>query len=185
LLIAKLKGVYMLDDKIQRMVDRADIVDCLHRYARGMDRLDRALARSAYHEDAIDDHAAFVGTVDEFLDWAFAYHSTQARHQHYVSNHNIELAGDEAHVESYYLFVATERDALAPLKLFGGRYVDRFERRDGRWAIANRACLPEWHTESAIPEFAAQMADHAEGNVIARDVTDTSYIRPLVVKRRS
>jgi hypothetical protein len=36
-----------------------------------MDRLDRELVRSAYHDDAIDDHAAFVGPVERFLDWAF------------------------------------------------------------------------------------------------------------------
>ena len=27
---------------------------------------------------------------------------------------------------------------------FGGRYVDRFERRDGTWKIAHRAVVHEW-----------------------------------------
>ena len=44
-----------------------------------MDRLDRELARSAYHDDAIDEHGGFVGPVDGFLDWAFAYHAGQIR----------------------------------------------------------------------------------------------------------
>lgn len=173
----------MPDEKFQRLADRADIIDCLHRYARGMDRLDRDLVRSVYHEDAIDDHAGFVGTVEEFLDWSFGYHSTQARHQHYVTNHNIELDG-EAHVESYFLFVATECDPGAPQKMFGGRYVDRFERRDGRWAIAARVCLPEWRTELAVgPSSGAEAAmAHVRMNPIARDHTDTSYQRPLVVE---
>lgn len=173
----------MQEEKLQRLADRADIVDCLHRYARGMDRLDRELARSAYHDDAVDDHVAFVGPVEEFLDWAFGYHSSQRRHQHYVTNHHIELDGDEAHVESYFVFVATEAAEERPLTLHGGRYVDRFERRDGRWAIAARVCLPEWSSELAKPPTsAADSQTDMRGNVIARDPSDTSYVRPLVVE---
>ena len=40
--------------KLREWLDQAEILDCITRYARGMDRLDRALARSAYHEGAID-----------------------------------------------------------------------------------------------------------------------------------
>ena len=117
-----------------------------HPLPRGMDRLDRELARSAYHEGAIDDHVGFVGEVDDFLDWAFAYHGGQVRHQHYITNHHVELDGDEAHAETYYMFIGTERDPAAPLTVFGGRYVDRFERREGKWGIAVRLCLVEWAT---------------------------------------
>ena len=35
--------------------DREAITDCLYRYTRGIDRLDRDLVRSAYHDDAVDD----------------------------------------------------------------------------------------------------------------------------------
>ena len=53
----------MLDDElIERMrgtVDRAEIIECLHTYARAMDRFDRELARSVYHEGATDDHGNF------------------------------------------------------------------------------------------------------------------------------
>ncbi len=100
-----------------------------------MDRLDRELLRSAYHDDAVDDHVGFVGPVDDFIDWAFAYHATQTRHQHYLMNHTVDIAGDEAHSETYYMFVGTDRDPDKPLIISGGRYVDRLARRDGRWAI--------------------------------------------------
>ncbi len=59
-----------LRDQIQRLADRADIYDCMQRYARGIDRADRALLRSAYHDGAVDDHVGFVGAVDDFIDWA-------------------------------------------------------------------------------------------------------------------
>lgn len=171
-------------ERLQAMLDRSEILDCLHRYCRGMDRLDRDLARSAYHDDAIDDHVAYSGPVDGFLDWAFAYHDGQRRHQHYVTNHHVELDGDVAHSETYYLFVGTMRDDEAPLTVTGGRYIDRFERREGRWAIAARQCLVEWMTEQPSLLGPAARAFGDAFATIARDRTDVSYDRPLSVHPR-
>jgi hypothetical protein len=169
--------------RLQELADRADILDCMHRYARGVDRLDRELTRSAYHDDGIDDHVGFVGPADDLIDWAFAYHASQARHQHYLMNHTVDLDGDTAHAETYYLFVGTDRNPEKPLTIFGGRYVDRLERRDGRWGIVARVNLVEWQTEASsllTPEWIEFLAGI---QTVARDRTDTSYDRPLVVKR--
>jgi hypothetical protein len=149
-----------------------------------MDRWDRELARSAYHENAVDDHVAYSGPVEGFLDWAFEYHGGQLRHQHYITNHCVEIDGDVAHGEIHYLFVGTERDDAAPLTVTGGRYIDRFERRDGRWAIAARQCLVEWMSE-APSLLGAAARDYAGAfATIARDPTDVSYDRPLTVSPR-
>ena len=99
-----------LRERITRLEDRAAVQDCMQRYARGMDRRDRELLRSAYHDGAVDDHVGFIGEVDDFMDWAFAYHATQTRYQHYLLNHTAEIHGDEAHSETYYLFVGTDRE---------------------------------------------------------------------------
>jgi hypothetical protein len=176
----------MTSDELARQVralsDQAEILDCLTRYARGMDRLDRDLARSAYHGDAVDDHIGFVGPVDDFLDWAFEYHASQSRHQHYITNCSIEVDGDEAHVETYYLFIATERDEDAPLTITGGRYIDHFERRDGRWAIAARLCLVEWQSNAPSLLNGAAVDFVALHGIVARDSSDSSYERPLVLR---
>ena len=169
--------------KLREWSDRTEILDCIHRYARGMDRLDRELVRSAYHEGAIDDHAGFVGPVEQFIDWSFAYHAGQTRHQHYVTNHSVELDGDEAHAETYYLFIGTDRDPAKPLTVTGGRYVDRLARRNGRWGIVARVCLVEWVTESTSLLGPEALAFLAPIQTVARDRPDTSYERPLVVKR--
>jgi hypothetical protein len=168
---------------LRALLDRTEILDCIHRYTRGMDRLDRELVRSAYHDDAVDDHVGFVGRVDEFIEWAFAFHGRQARHQHYVTNHTVDIDGEQAHSEIYYMVVATELDPDAPLRVVGGRYIDRFERRDGRWAIAARVCLVEWQTSPPSGLPAAAFDFLAPVGVLARDRTDASYERPLVVKR--
>ena len=168
------------DVTIETIVDRTQILECLHRYTRGMDRLDRELARSAYHDDAIDDHGGFVANVEDFLDWAFDYHSKQRRHQHYVSNHSVELDGDKAHAETYYTFVGTDRDEAKPIEIVGGRYLDRFDRRDGRWAIAARVCVEEWRV--LVPSALSSRLSAIVGRGVTRDRDDVSYRRPLTVE---
>ena len=81
------------------------------------------------------------------------------------------------------MFIGTERDPAAPLTVFGGRYVDRFERRQGKWGIAVRLCLVEWATDpkSLLPVDASDFL--AATGTGARDSTDSSYERPLMPRR--
>jgi hypothetical protein len=173
-----------LGERVARLEARAEIFDCMLRYSRGIDRRDRPLLRSAYHDDAVDDHIGFVGPVEDFIDWAFAYHSTQKRYQHYLLNHTAEVNGDEAHAETYYLFVATDREPANHMTLSGGRYVDRLERREGRWAIVDRVCVVEWNAETTsqlTDEVLAMVADVVRPP--AHDHGDPSYARPLMAAR--
>jgi len=43
---------------VREMKDRQEIMDCLHRYTRGVDRFDRELMLSSYPPDARDEHGA-------------------------------------------------------------------------------------------------------------------------------
>jgi hypothetical protein len=168
--------------KLQDLVDRAEILDCLNRYARGMDRHDRDLVRSAYHDNAVDVHGSLAFEVEDFIDWAFAYHERQLHHQHYISNVTIEVRGDVAHSECYYLFVARYADRGIPLTVAGGRYVDRLERRKGNWAIATRVCTAEWRTapESKLPDRGRPQV--IPEILVSQDIADVSYMRPLTVE---
>jgi SnoaL-like domain len=173
-----------LRERVGRLEDRAEIRECMMRYARGMDRRDRELLRSAYHDGAVDDHVGFIGEVDDFIDWAFAYHSTQTRYQHHLLNHTAEIDGEEAHAETYYLFVGTDREPANHVTVSGSRYVDRLERRDGRWAIVHRVCVVEWNAESTsliTDDVIAMMAGSMK--VATHDKADPSYDRPLVASR--
>ena len=148
--------------------DRQEIYDCLVRYCRGMDRFDRTLLRSAYHPDALDDHGEFVGSVEGFIDYYFAYHTKyQHRTVHSLSNHSCEIDGDTAHCETYWTFTAHNKEE--PLRTSGtGRYIDRLEKRDGKWAIAARICVIDGiDPDPFLPT--------------ARDTSDPSYMRPLLI----
>jgi ketosteroid isomerase-like protein len=170
------------DDLTRTIADRMAIHDCLTRYCRAVDRLDRELLLSVYHPDAIDDHGVFVGGPEAFADWVIAYHSrAQNATQHIITNHSCDLDGDVAHTETYYLFAAMNVTG-APLTLAGGRYIDRFEKREGRWAIAARKVASDWAGapgESILsPEGRAALNGGASPK---RDKSDPSYDRPLTI----
>jgi hypothetical protein len=183
-----------LEHTVAELRDRQAIHDCLMTYSRGIDRLDRELLLSVYHEDAIDDHGVFVGTPEEFADWAIGMHTRlHLSHQHCILNYTCELAGDVAHTETYYMFVGMNREG-APLSMSGGRYLDRLEKRDGRWAIAARVCVRDWAPLDEIPETLDQSAltvvkglDERTKDLMrtgaqpSRDRSDASYERPLTV----
>lgn len=169
--------------RLRELCDRQDILDCIHRYCRAVDRFDREMLLSVYHPDAIDDHGHFVGGPEAFADWAFDYHRQyQECTHHVVTNHTCELAGDVAHTETYWLF--SGRNKGAPPSIHFGRYLDRFERREGRWAIAARACMIEWHASLGdLPAPAEQLAAERAVGAATRDRADLSYLRPLRVRQ--
>ena len=47
--------------RLELFLDRQDIIDCLTRFSRGMDRFDRDLFLSAFHPDAVIAAGDFVG----------------------------------------------------------------------------------------------------------------------------
>lgn len=132
---------------VLRLVDKQEIHDVLMRYCRGIDRCDEELLRSVYHPDATDDHGQFKGKAADFIPWALQALQRDERTTHFLCNELIEVQGDIAHCESY-LFAVHRRKTKAGTATvdltFGGRYVDRFERRDGLWKIAHRQVIFEW-----------------------------------------
>jgi hypothetical protein len=175
------------EQRLNELLDRQEINDCLLRFSRGIDRQDSELAKSAYHDDARDDHVAYVGPGDGLVDWVNGYQGENGwvrgylqncYAQHYNTNVTIELDGDTAHVESYYQMVERKTDEFAMTQVIGGRYIDRFEKRDGRWAIAARILTVGWSTDAAIYEAVAPI-----GEPSTHDRSDVSYRRPLDVQR--
>jgi hypothetical protein len=170
---------------IQEAKDRQEIHDCLLRYTRGVDRHDEDLMKSAYHPDALDEHGVATGDPRTFCDWAIGYHAeNQNQHHHIITNTTLDIDGDQAHGETYYMFWGDNK--LGPPTLAFGRYIDRFEKRDGRWAISRRVCLTEQTTTlgelQLPPEFIALMNSTGPSE---RSRDDISYDRPLVGNRKS
>jgi hypothetical protein len=166
--------------RFDRLLDRQDILDCLTRFSRGIDRFDRELFLSAFHSDAIIAAGNFVGGPDALYDWASAMHEAgQTATHHNLLNFTCDIDGDTAHTETYYLFVARNRDETNWIA--GGRYIDRFERRDGAWRITFRSNAIEW--SGIVPTMPLPFADVPDINgngAPSRSKDDPSYRRPLI-----
>ena len=154
----------------ERIADRMQIQDCIHRWCRAVDRLDYEGMRASFHPDAVDKHGAFDGDINGLVEWIRARHAAIPFSMHAVSNMLIEFAGpDRALVETYVRttqrYPAEARQALDQLAggragsgdgamdlLTCSRYVDRFERRDGEWKIALRTLVADWKQFVDVPQ---------------------------------
>jgi len=135
----------------QQLVDIEACREAVHRYCRGVDRLDAALMRSAYWPEATDDHGVFVGNAMEFVDRVIESHRRWAATMHCIYNHSVELdpTGIKARGEAYnvtYLF--GEKDGPA-VSTWWGRYQDLFEKRGSEWRILERVCVHEFNRSDA------------------------------------
>ena len=169
--------------RLEQLLNRQDILDCLIRFCRGMDRFDRELFLSAFHADAIVAAGPFVGGPEALYDWASKLHEQgQSATHHNLLNHSCDLDGDVAHTETYYLFVGRNRDDTNWIA--GGRYIDRLERRDGSWKIALRTNAIEWSgMVPTLPIPFAEVPDIHVNGAASRSKEDPSYRRPLTNKR--
>jgi len=140
-----------MPDAWDRLGDAQAIRDVLARYWRGIDRQDEALVLGTYHPGAYDDHGYFKGPVEGFVAtlrpgvWSYF-----ANTQHFAGNVQIDFSSpDRARAESYaeahHIRRAAAGAATGDDLVYGLRYVDDFERKDGEWRIARRVCAWDWH----------------------------------------
>lgn len=163
-----------------RLADRAEIQHRIHQFCHAVDRLRLDLLREVFHTDGVDDHGAYKGGVEGFIEWVATRHQTIAYSAHHVSNTTIEFASeDSAFVETYFLvwqsvnpqasLFAGSGDATPFEAISSGRYADHFTRKDGRWAIQSRTTIPGSMTKAVgnesigmVPGFAVGTRDAAD-----------------------
>jgi len=157
----------MDNNTLESLLAKQAITEVIHRYARAIDRLDEPLLRSVFHPDSSHNHfyqgpssapdrAAEGEDPGDFVRFAFAVLSAYRYTHHQLGNTLVEFVDNTtAHVETYftaYHRMRAQGDPLAPdnaqeteMDYFvAGRYVDRFECRDGTWKIAQRTGMTDW-----------------------------------------
>ena len=134
---------------LEEVVAQQAISELGCRYARGVDRGDPEIIRSAFHDDAAIVSGAFNGPVVEFATAiGELLDETSVRVAHTVTNHWIDIDGDNAVGESYVVaFQGTKGDTPQDV-MTGGRYIDRYERRNGEWKISHRTFVMDWTTSA-------------------------------------
>ncbi len=157
------------DSDLEELVSRKNIHEVLTRYCRAIDRCDLELLRSVYWPDGIDDHGTFSGNAMEFAEVVIpALRANFEVTMHAITNVHMEVAGDAAACECYVIAYHKFRGdhdktdqifgsryaaqsgwpdaAIMPQQFFfGGRYLDRFERRGSEWRIIQRTVVMDWN----------------------------------------
>lgn len=163
-----------LDD----LIARRDVYEVLTRYSRALDRADAELMKTVYWPDGIDNHGVFNGNAAEFAE--FIVREIQNWFEvtvHGLMNVHMEIAGDVACTETYLfayhkvradkaegifgsrymqMFDLSRLDRRDHHFYFGGRYLDRLERRGGEWKIAIRQVVMDWNDNKPSGEILDQ-----------------------------
>ena len=136
-----------IDPDVQALLDKQAIAEVLQRYSRTLDWLDDAGQAGCFWPDAPIDYGFFTGTAADFLPVVMAIERASQRRWHFLSPPSIALhSADWASVECYG-FATGIREADNGTwsgGLYGGRYLDEFERRGTEWRIAARKYIMDW-----------------------------------------
>jgi hypothetical protein len=153
----------ILEDLLAEREIRRALVD----YCRAIDRFDRELARTVWHPGATVDYVGiFEGAAEAFMEWIWETHVDFEAHSHQITNLTVSIDGDRASSEAYVTVRLRLADRRADV-VSSARYLDRWSRRNGLWAIDQRVFVRDVYS---VYEVSA-----AKPATSRRDAGDLSY----------
>jgi len=146
---------------LEQAAYRFEISDCIHRYCHAVDRRRWSLMEQVFHPDATYKFFSIEGSWRDFLAQAEALINPVGPTHHQVSNIMVRFESDtvawsETYLRAYHLVppdyppwtvFSIEGGGVI---LIGGRYIDRFERRDSQWRIAHRHGMLDWRQDHPL-----------------------------------
>jgi hypothetical protein len=153
------------------LLAKDEISQQIYNYSRALDRMDTGLALKLMHPDGKWSN----GTREQFIKGAWDINGTFATHSHQMTNSSIKVNGDTA-VSETYGWVPLRRpikdgDKTASTEVYVTRYVDRWSRRNGTWALDERQLIVDMHM-ILQEQLTAPSQRVSSGR---RDRTDPSY----------
>jgi len=130
----------MADNVLERILAEAECSRVLNAYGRAVDWQDRDGLAALLWPDAVIDLGFFKGNAEEAIAFLMANAARSERRFHAISNVLLQIRGEIALSDSCCITHAITDDGAggSGWQLFLGRYLDRLERRDGEWRIAER-----------------------------------------------
>lgn len=148
-----------MSDRIEEYIARQDIYQLVCRYMRGLDRLDRGLLISVFHPDAWCEYGFWNSGAEEFVDFALGALREHDANQHLVGNTIIDVEGNEAFGEVYFqAYHKVTDDTGSNDIIIAGRYLDRYECRDGEWKFSYRSERVDWSRTTETRDVYFDMA---------------------------
>lgn len=177
-----------IEERLEQLtVQQADILarqsieEVLARYARAIDRLDLDLLKTVFHEDGVNheygggevnlhrwsEHiipqlkSLFVGTMHHITHKSITVSGERAASEAYFISYHLISGGRKEVVRFFGEQYAQRTEACLDTGheyIGGGRYLHRWERRNGLWKISERTATLEWnHYRPAMPAEAGSM----------------------------
>lgn len=133
-------------DELEVLLAERAITRALHAYAHAMDYGDEAAWVDVFTEDAVFDVVEVVGGRrvhreegrGDLAAYVAAYPKPPRFRKHIVVDPIIEVDGDTAKVEAYWLLLERDDDNGRPVLSSFGHYDDRWVKQAGTWRIAHR-----------------------------------------------
>ncbi|MFA7585237.1 MAG: nuclear transport factor 2 family protein [Novosphingobium sp.] len=140
-------AAFDLEATMRDYLARRDITDAVHRYMRGLDRLDPELQRTAFHDDAFVDCGLMAGGADEFVTFSQGFLADMDASHHFLGQIRIEIRDETSAIGECYFqaWHGIRNEAGEPRDLFiAGRYIDEYACDNGEWRIARRKLITDW-----------------------------------------
>jgi 3-phenylpropionate/cinnamic acid dioxygenase small subunit len=101
-------GAGMTDDRLQRLIDEADLRDLIHRYAFGLDLQDWELWRTVFADEVTMDMSDYQpepaprpAPADRVVANAQVLFAGLERSQHFIGSHRYAIDGDRATITAH------------------------------------------------------------------------------------
>ena len=112
---------------------------------RVLDWLDEEGLATVFWPDAVIDYGFFQGSGEEFVPYVMKIERASLRRWHFCANTIIHVDRNLATSETYGIAQSTSsRDDVLTDSIYGGRYLDQFEKREGTWRILKREYILDW-----------------------------------------
>jgi hypothetical protein len=127
-------------DSVEQIIAKQAISELSCRYMRGLDRLDRELLMDVFWDDAYCEYGFINGDPKVFIDFALGSLAEHKANHHMIGNTLIEFSDGQAYGEVYFnaYHKVPSGDGWDDV-IIAGRYLDRYEERNGEWKFIYRS----------------------------------------------
>jgi hypothetical protein len=140
-----------MDPRLQEMLDHYEIRKTISEYCNGCDRVNEERMGSVYVEDSYDDHGDHKLAGPEFAKVMATQVATNSEVMwHLLGQTLINVTGDEAGAETYFLATSRTGDGGRTQNQLGGRFIDVLVRVGDGWKLKHRRVIREWTTTTPV-----------------------------------